>query len=508
MNRILVLPLLIPLATAVASLLAGSSRRLQGGIALAGTAALVVAAGVLLGAVREGAILVVQVGGWAAPFGISLVADVLGAVMVMVTALLALAVVVYMLGDEGTEEEAPLQVALFQVLLLGVNGAFLTGDLFNLYVWFEVLLIASFVLLVAGTRREQVRAAVPYVVMSLVSSMILLSAAGLLYGMTGTLNFAELALLLADTESPGLATAVAVMFLVAFGVKAALFPLFFWLPAAYPAAPVAVAAFFGGVLTKVGVYAMLRLFTLLFTHEVAYTHTLILALAGITMVTGVLGAVAQTEIRRLLSFHIVSQIGYLAMAVALFTPLALTGALFFMVHVILAKAALFLVGGIIYRMQGSFELDRLGGLYRARPWLAVLFLVPALSLAGLPPFSGFWAKLLVVRAGLEVEQYLMAGVALGVGLLTLFSMTKIWMAAFWKDAPPGQGSASSASPSAHRPRRVWGVGFTALAPVAMLALILLGMGVWAEPLLSLATLASQQLMDPALYVTAVLGGGS
>jgi multicomponent Na+:H+ antiporter subunit D len=527
MTWLIVLPILIPLATAVASLVLWRFGRAQRWLAVGGTGALLAAAVALLAGVWTQGIHAVQAGGWGAPFGISLVADHLSAIMVLVTAVLALATAVYSLGETSRAHGAFGYHALFQVLLVGVNGAFLTGDLFNLYVWFEVLLIASFVLLVLGNRREQIRAAVPYVVISLVSSLCFLSAAGLLYGMTGTLNLAELSVVLGQSDAPGLVTAIAVLFLVAFGIKAAMFPLFFWLPDAYPAAPVAVSAFFGGVLTKVGVYALLRVFTLLFTQDVAYTHTLILVIAGFTMITGVLGAVAQTEFRRLLSFHIVSQIGYLAMGLALFTPLALLGAVFFMVHVILAKSALFLVSGVVHRLQGSFELERLGGLYRTSPWLAAMFLIPALSLAGLPPFSGFWGKLILIRAGLEVEQYLIVGVALGVGLLTLFSMTKIWLQAFWKPAPVlatagGLGGAAAASgmiggagsggllfgggtPGGGSGRRAL---LTLMAPVALLALLVLGIGLWAEPLVAVAERASAELLNPTLYVNAVLGGAS
>jgi multicomponent Na+:H+ antiporter subunit D len=245
----------------------------------------------------------------------------------------------------------------------------------------------------------------------------------------------------------------------------------------------------------------------------------ILVLAGLTMVTGVLGAVAQTEFRRLLSFHIVSQIGYLAMGLALFTPLALLGAVFFMVHVILAKAALFLVSGVAHRLQGSFELERLGGLYRTSPGLATMFLIPALSLAGLPPFSGFWGKLILIRAGLEVEQYLIAGIALGVGLLTLFSMTKIWLQAFWKPAPAagmvgavavgaagmGMGGGGGLLPGGAPGARSL---IPLMAPVAMLAVLVLGIGLWAEPLVAVAERASAEMLNPALYVNAVLGGAS
>jgi multicomponent Na+:H+ antiporter subunit D len=501
MTWILVSPILIPLITAVAMMISWRRTALQRRLAVASTVVLVAAAAYLMASVARGGIQAVQMANWPAPFGITLVADHLSAIMVLVTAVMAVVVTVYATGDIGRNHETYGYHPLFQVLLAGVNGAFLTGDLFNLYVWFEVLLIASFVLLVLGNTREQIRGAIPYVIINLVSSLLFLSAAGLLYGMTGTLNLAELSVALGGVENQALVTAVAVLFLVAFGIKAAMFPLFFWLPAAYPTPPVAVSTFFGALLTKVGVYAMVRVFTLLFAHDAGFTHTVILVLAGLTMITGVLGAVAQTEFRKLLSFHIVSQIGYLIMGLALFTPLALLGVVFFMVHVILAKAALFLVSGVANRMQGSFELERLGGLYRTSPLLAVGFLIPALSLAGLPPLSGFWGKLILIRAGLEVEQYLIAAVALGVGLLTLYSMMKIWTQAFWKPAPPTLSGADGlktrrAGERALRPLMI---------PVAVLAILVLGIGLWAQPLVEIAGRAGAELLNPTLYTNAVLG---
>jgi multicomponent Na+:H+ antiporter subunit D len=495
MSWLPVLPILVPLAAAVLTLAAGGAPRVRRAVSVAGAAAVCAAGLALLARVWEHGIQVVQVGAWQAPFGITLVADLLGAVMVAVTGVIGLATAVYALGDIDEEREAFGFHALFHILLMGVNGAFLTGDLFNLYVWFEVLLIASFVLLVLGNRRGQVRGALAYVAINLVGSALFLTAIGLTYGATGTLNMAELSVRLPALGEPGLVTALSMLFLVAFGIKAAVFPLFFWLPASYHTPPAAVAAVFAGLLTKVGVYALIRAFTLLFTHDVGHTHTLLLGISAATMVAGVLGAAAQTDIRRILSFHIVSQIGYMVMGLALWTPLALLGAVFYLVHHIVVKANLFLIGGVARRMGGSWELKELGGLYRDRPWLAVLFLIPALSLAGLPPLSGFWAKLVLIRAGLEAEQYLLVGVALAVGALTLYSMTKIWMGAFWKPHPGG--SAALAAPVALAPL---------VMPIAGLAALTVGLGLFAQPLMALAAAAAAQLLDPAAYAAAVLGG--
>jgi multicomponent Na+:H+ antiporter subunit D len=311
---------------------------------------------------------------------------------------------------------------------------------------------------------------------------------------------ADLAVKLADTSHPGVVTTAAVLFLIAFGIEAGIFPLFFWLPAAYHTPPSAVSALFAGLLTKVGVYALVRMFTLVFTQDVGYTHGLLLGAAGLTMITGVLGAVTQSDFRRVLSFHIVSQIGYMVLGLALFVPLAVAGAVFYIAHHIIVKTNLFLVSGVAQRLRGTYHLADLGGLYRERPLLAGLFLVSALSLAGVPPLSGFFAKLVLVQASLETERYLIAATALAVGLLTLYSMTKIWAEAFWKAAPTdGNGAAGPAPEDSPRGLRLM------MAPVAFLAFLTLALGLAPGPMLALSMDAAAQLLDPSDYVRAVLG---
>jgi multicomponent Na+:H+ antiporter subunit D len=504
MNVILVLPLIIPLLTAVITLLAWHSRQAQRRLTLLGTAGLLWAGITLLNTVWQQGIQVSYVGNWPAPFGISLVADLFSAIMVTIAGFMGFIVAVYSLVGMDARRESFGYYPLFNVLLLGVCGAFLTGDMFNLFVWYEVMLIASFALLVLGGERAQLEGAIKYVTLNLLSSTLFLSAVGILYGLTGMLNMADLAVQFRQGEAvpPGLVTTLAMLFLISFGVKSALFPLFFWLPAAYHTPPVAVTTIFSALVSKVGVYSLVRVFTLLFVQDVNYTHSILLVMASLTMITGVLGAVAQTEVRRLLSFHIISQIGYLIMGLGLFTVLSLTGTIFFMIHVILAKSALFLVAGIVYHISRSYRLKELGGLYAAYPAVAALFLVPALALAGIPPLSGFWAKLSLIRAGLEAGQYLVVAVALGVSILTLFSMTKIWAEAYWKPAPAGSEALLDTA-RATIPRRTW---LLLLAPAATLALLTVLLGLAAEPVLVLASRAAEQLIDPTLYIRAVLGG--
>lgn len=490
MSWLVTAPLLIPLA---AALLAYFTPRPW--IGVAGASALLAAGTALLATVVRDGVLVAQIGGWPAPFGISLVADHLSAFMVVLAGLLGLSVTVYALGDVDRQQRRLGFDPLLQILLGGTCAAFLTGDLFNLYVWFEVMLIASFALLALAGGRRTLDGAVKFVTLNLIGTMLLLGAIGLLYGVTGSLNMADLHQRVQGHEQPALLSAIAIAFLVAIGVKAAIFPLFFWVPAAYPAPPVAVAAIFAGLVTKVGVYALLRLFTLIFTHDIGYTHTLMLVVAGLTMVTGGLGAIAQDEFRRILAFHSISQVGYMVLGLALFTPLALVGAILFMANHSVVKANLFLVSGIAARLGGSFELARLGGLYRARPLLAFAFLASGMSLAGLPPFSGFWAKLLLVHASIDRGIALATVVVLGTGIITLLSMSKIWITVFWAPVPE-EGRVRAL------PRRQLSM---LMLPVVGLAALTLGFGLWLEPLFGLLASAAEGMLDPAAYVQAVLG---
>ncbi len=495
MSQLLILPILIPATSAALSLALWRWRYMQRLFGLAGSIALLVSALALLQEVRGSGILTLRVGNWPPPYGIPLVADLLGAIMVALAALMGLAVTVYSLAGIDSERESFGYYPFLNIMLMGVCGCFLTGDLFNLYVWFEVMLMASFVLLSLGGERGQLEGAVKYVTINLVASTMFLAALGILYGMVGTLNMADLVRQLGEVSRPGLSSTLAMLFLVAFGIKAALFPFFFWLPASYHTPPVAVSAIFAGLLTKVGVYALLRVFTLLFVQEISFTHGLILVIAGLTMVSGVLGAMAQNEFRRILSFHIISQVGYMVMGLGLYSRLALAGSVFYLIHHIIVKTNLFLISGVVQRLRGTFELERLGGLYREAPRLAALFMIAAFSLAGLPPLSGFWAKLLLVWAALAEEQYLIAATALSVSLLTLYSMIKIWNKAFWGEAPPAVDSLKNSARVAH------------YLPVLLLAGLTVCIGLLAQPVYELSLQAADQLRDTQGYVLAVLGEG-
>jgi multicomponent Na+:H+ antiporter subunit D len=504
-NPLLVGPLLVPLLGAGLSLAAWHRPRLQAGIGIATAALLVPIALLLLGHVRDGGPLAGQAGGWPAPVGITLAADTLSALMVLLAAAIGLVVAVYGAAEAPLRGGRRAFFPLLHVLLLGVDGAFLTGDLFNLYVWFEVLLAASFGLLVLGGRRADLEGAVKALVLNLFGSLLFLLATGAVYGLAGTLNLADLHGRLAEVHAvrPQAVTAVALLLAVAFSLKAALFPLYFWLPASYHVPSAGICALFAALLTKVGVYALLRVFTMPLA-AVPDVLPIVLVATTITMLSGVLGAVAQMEIKRILAWHSISQVGYIAVGIGLIAApdpqvrlAGLVAAVFFVVHHGLVKPALFLVAGLVKSELGTTELKPSGGLYAARPALAVLFLLAALSLAGLPPLSGFWAKLAVLRASALAGQWWVLAVALAAGLLTLLSMLKIWLEVFWKPAPANdEPRAGAPAPSPVALRTMW-------AATATLVLVVTVLGLLPGPLLEVARGAAESLLRPELYVQAV-----
>lgn len=491
--NLLALPILIPFATAIALKALPYRPVLLHWVAFAGALGILASAVTILMRVGVEGTQVLQIGSWPAPYGITLVADPFSAILVTMVGVVGAAVTGHSFSGVDPRREALGYHPLIHVLLMGVSGAFLTGDVFNLYVWFEVTLIASFVLMALHRTREQLRAAYVYVTLNLIASALLLTAIGLLYGQAGTLNLADLATVWPGRSFPLLDNALAVLFLTAFGIKAGLFPLFFWLPASYHAPPAAIGALFAGLLTKLGVYAMIRLFSLLFQNPEHLGYTLLLGLSISTMLVGLAGAIAQRDLRRVLSFNLVGHIGFTMVGLALWTPAALGASIFYLIHHILVITTLFLVSGLFLRQRHTTDLLQLGGLYRSNPGVAVLILIPIFALAGVPPLSGFLAKLAVVTAAIESREYLLAAVALLVGLLTLLSMARVWQQVSWKPAPPDAQMAP--------------LGSRALAPVVALSLLTLAFSAFAGPVFDASLRAAELILDSASYVRVVLGEG-
>ncbi|MEJ8564599.1 Na+/H+ antiporter subunit D [Micrococcus sp. GPGPB33] len=466
----------------------------------------------LLAAVWDTGVAAVHLGGWPAPLGISLVVDRLSALMLVVSALITPAVLLYASaqGLINRDEGGPVSIfhPTFLILVAGVSNAFLAGDLFNLYVGFEILLTASYVLLTMGGTAQRIRAGITYVVVSVISSVVFLIAIAMVYAATGTMNMADLAVKLGELPSD-VQMVLHVLLLVGFGIKAAVFPLSFWLPDSYPTAPAPVTAVFAGLLTKVGVYAMIRTETLLFPGE--HVNALLLVVAALTMVVGILGALAQTDIKRILSFILVSHIGYMIFGLGLATEAGLAATVYYVAHHITVQTALFLVTGLIENRAGTANIDRLGSLAKVSPFVGVLFLVPALNLGGIPPFSGFLGKVGLLRGGVEQATplaYTLVGVSLLVSLLTLLVVVRVWTRAFWRrvedvEHPPAQLVAAyeRAVARGERPRPLE-PGL--VLPTTALVGLTLVFTVAAGPLFALADEAATDMLDRSPYIAAVL----
>ena len=470
----------------------------------------------------------ISLGGWAAPFGIVLVVDQLSSLMLVVSSVVSLAVLVYATGQglADGDDDAPISVfyPTYLVLLAGVSNAFLAGDLFNLYVGFEILLTASYVLLTMSGTAPRIRAGVTYTVVSVISSLLFLMSIGMIYAAVGTVNMADIAAKVPELP-PGTQLQLHLMLLVAFGIKAAVFPLSLWLPDSYPTAPAPVTAVFAGLLTKVGVYAIIRTETLLFPDS--RVDDLLTWVAILTLVVGILGALTQGDIKRTLSFILISHIGYMIWGIALATPRGMMAVVFYVAHHIVIQTSLFMVIGLIERRGGSANMDRLAGMARIAPILGILYFVPAMNLGGIPPFSGFIGKVGLIEASVEVgswQAYAMAGVGVFVSLLTLMTLARIWNRVFWRkpehaefpdpillatDENGNYGIHTSGESDAES-RRYRGRDVK-LLPGSMLGstigLVAVGAAITlvAGPLFAFSDQAAENLTNPEIYIQEVLG---
>jgi len=531
MISLIPLVVLIPLGSAALALALPGRRRAQQLITVIALVSVVALSGTFMWIVDQQGALVMQVGGWAAPFGISLVVDRLSALMLTVSAVVLLGVLLFSLGQglADGDDETPVSIyyPTYLVLGAGVCNAFIAGDLFNLYVGFEILLVASYVLITLGGTGPRIRAGVTYVVVSLVSSILFLVSIGLVYAATGTVNIAQLTLRIA--ELPGnVQLLLNLALLIAFGIKAAIFPLAFWLPDSYPTAPAPVTAVFAGLLTKVGVYAIIRAQTQIFPHS--SVDQLLLVIAALTLLVGILGAVSQLDIKRLLSFTLISHIGYLIFGIGMATSAGYAATIFYVAHHIIVQTTLFLAVGLIERHGGTTSLTSLGGMLRAAPVVAVLFFIPMLNLGGIPPFSGFIGKLGLFTAAAELGTpgaYWLMGVGALVSLLTLYALARAWSLAFWRTRAAALGGANAPVPNTPEGLMLQGREVALIehlhdAPDAMplqeqretpalmiaatagMVAVSVLLTVAAGPLYAYATRAGERLAAPEQFVAAVL----
>lgn len=448
--------------------------------------------------VLHGPILTMNAANWDAPFGIVFVADQMSVTFVLLTSIVALAVSIFSATGVGKARMLYGYFPMFHFLVMGLNGAFLTGDIFNLYVWFEVIIISSFVLLTIGGRKPQLEGAVKYMTLNIMASTFFLTGIAILYGITGSLNIADLSRKILLVENQAIVNLTAMFFVIGFGIKSALFPLYFWLPSSYHTPPSAVAAVFGGLLTKVGIYGFLRVFTLIFIPD-DFIQMLLMAMGIMTILTGAFGAVIKNNLRRIFSYLIVCHLGFVIGGLALFTEVAFIGLVFYLIHDIIIKSNLFLMAGLIRQLRGTMNLSRLGGIYGQYPKISLLMAIVLFSLAGIPPLSGFWPKVYLFDAGFQSRDYLyISGVIIG-SFITLYLMAKIWSEVFWKPPPPGKEVADRFM------TLPWYRKSLLVAPIGLLAATTLFIGLNAEFIIRVAEKIASEMADTSAYIEAVLG---
>ncbi|MDO5609010.1 MAG: proton-conducting transporter membrane subunit [Capnocytophaga sp.] len=503
MENLVLYPILGQFATSILLMFLWRNVKLQKVVSVTASAIILCIAIWLFYTVYTQGFQTVQSGNWKAPFGITFVADTLSATLVLLASIAGLAVSAY---STATIIFARLRfgfLPIFHFLLVGLNGAFLTGDIFNLYVWFEIIIISSFVLLTLGGEKAQLEGAVKYFTLNILASVFFLTALAVLYGITGTLNMADLHAKMAAVENRNLVQITALLFMIGFGTKAAIFPFYFWLPASYHTPPDAVSAIFGGLLTKVGVYALIRVFTLIFVGE-TFVNDVILVISALTLVVGGMGALVQNNIVKVFSYLIICHIGFMMLGIGLANEKAMSGVIYYLIHDIIVKTNLFLVAGLLYKMLGTHSMRNMGGIYKKYPKLSLLMIIPLFSVIGIPPFSGFWPKISLINASFDLNTFdgiLLIGAIVFASFITLIVVMKLWAEVFWKDAP-------ELPPLKHFTyfdKLIFEKKIEIVMPIVFLAAVSLYIGFGAENIQLLSQRIAHELISSTQYIKTVLG---
>lgn len=491
MNNILVLPMALPVLAAIVLVFFRKQVIVQRWISVfVMLVSTFVSIWILLQVQAEG-VMRIDFGGWVPPFGILFVADSFSTLLVITTNLITVICLLYAMFSIQKDYEHMFFYTFVLLLIGGVNGSFLTGDLFNLFVNFEVMLLASYALITFGGKRKQLKKSIPYIAINIVSSWIFLVAIAYLYGTLGTLNMAHLSQLIAEHGQTPLLTVISMLFLIVFSLKAGLL-LYQWLPASYTAPPTAIAALFGALLTKVGIYAMFRMFTLLFYHEPQITHTLIGIMAALTLIGGSIGAIAHNDIRYIVSYNVVISVGFILVGLAIGTQSAMEGAIYYLIHDMIVKALLFLLAGTMISLSGSAKMGQMSGLIRNYPVLGWLFFIMTLALAGIPPLSGFIGKVLIGQGAVEAGSYILLALSFISTLFVLYSLLRVFMNCFWGETILNEDD-----------QQPFNKGI--LIPCVLLGLLIFALGLAPEAISSFVIDGAETLVNPSIYIEAILG---
>lgn len=491
MNNFIVLPMVIPLVTAIVLVFLRENVRIMRTITIISLLLNIGISIFILHHVLHHGIIRLDFGNWLPPFGILFVADTFAMLLVATTNIVSLIILYYSFFSIGIKREKLYFYTFAHFLIAGVNGSFLTGDIFNLFVTFEVMLIASYVLITLGATRAQLIESIKYMAINVISSSIFLIAVALLYGSVGTLNMAHISVRIAESGETPLLTVISLIFLVVFALKSGLL-LYYWLPGSYSTPPTAISALFGALLTKVGMYAIIRTFTLLFHHEQQITHTLIGIMAGLTLIGGMIGAIGYRNIRYIVSYNVIISVGFILIAVAVMEKEAMEGAVFYLIHDMYVKALLFLLAGATIFVSRTPRYDEISGLIRHYPVLGWSFFITILALAGLPPLSGFLGKMLIAQGALANGSYLLLALGIFSSFVALYSLLRVFMHSFWGETIIDRDEATPLSKKL-------------LFPIVSLVFISLFLGLGAEVVGPYITEAANTLMNPGIYIDAILG---
>ncbi len=486
-----IFPIVIPALAAIILLFAPKQIRLQRGVALGALLVTFAVTVLLIFTVSQDGILTVNLGNWPAPFGITLVSDMLSALLVATSTLIVFFIVWFATHYFSDAYESNYVYVAMLFLLVGVNGAFTTGDIFNLFVFFEVFLISSYVLIVLGGKGVQLRESIKYLLVNVIASALFVMAVALLYGTVGTLSLADLAQKIPLVENQSVLVVIGVLFMIVFGLKGALVPLHYWLPGSYVVAPTPILAMFGALLTKVGVYSILRTYTLLFDVG-SFTQNFLIILAVLTIVIGMIGAIAYNDVKLIIIYNIMIAVGVILYGIALNTQTSLEGALYYLIHDMLIKAALFMLVGMMIGITKSSQLRDMGGLITRFPLFGWTFFIAALSLAGIPPLSGFFGKLLIVQGGVAEGSLFGPLLILLSSLFVLFSVIKIFLYGFW-----GEEKRAYDGPLVPHMKKL-------IVPTFLLVAVAVAYGFGAEAMHPFITQAIEPLVQPEIYIDAVI----
>ena len=492
MNNIIVLPLIVPIITAICLVLLRDYIKLQRVVTIVTVFFVAGVSATMLPIIKQYGIIRLDFSGWAPPFGILFVADTFSVLLVLTSSIVTIACLIYAFGTVGESFEKMYFYPFVLFLLAGVNGSFLTGDIFNLFVCFEVMLLASYVLVGFGGKRVQLRESLKYILINVVASWMFLVALAFLYGTVKTLNMAHIAVRVAEAGQDPLLNTVAFIFLIVFALKAGLL-LFFWLPGAYSVPVPAVQAIFAALLTKVGIYALIRTFTLMFPLDQSVTHTVIGVMAGITIILGCFGAFAGKDVLTIAVYNVIIGVGFILLGLVTMTEEGLAGAVYYLIHDMIAKAFLFLLVGMMIYLTGEKVAKKMSGLIRNYPLFGWLYFLAMCALIGIPPLSGFLGKVLIGQSLVDTQSYILLFLGFGSSIVVLYSLLRIFLASFFGE--------TVISEVVEKP-----IPKTATASFIMLAILVVALGVGAEGIAPYINDAAKTLINPEIYIDAVLTG--